>query len=201
MQSQTMNTREKILMAFENLIFENNGKVPSNIEIAKKAGVAKGAMYYYFEDKDKLIDAVILSTVDRMTKNCIKILSNSQLDSLQKLSTLFIFYLHNLRTNVFLGSSDNNSFHQKVIKSYITHLTPVLTNIIEEGCSSGTFSCKYPALIAEFLLSELFITLDPSMIHFTHEELEQKMVGLAYVMSKLLETNQNSFDFLFKNLS
>lgn len=196
-----MNTREKILNAFEKLIIDKNGKVPSNIEIANSAGVAKGAMYYYFKDKDSLIDAVVLNNVSQMTNNCTKILSNPQLDSLQKLSALFTFYLQTLSTNAFLHSATNNTFHQKVLKSYIVHLTPILTEIIEDGCNHNVFNCKYPSLIAEFLLSELLITLDQSLIRFTQEELKQKMMGLAYIMSKILETPPNSFDFLFTNLS
>lgn len=196
-----MKTREKIITAFEKLVIDNHGRIPSNIEIAKEAKVAKGAMYYYFKDKDDLIDAVIFNSIEKMKQNCTKILSNPELDSLNKLSALFIFYLKNIKKKgTFLYSKENNLLHQKILKSYITHLTPILSEIIAEGCERDIFNCIYPSLIAEFLLSELIISLDQTVMHFTEEELKQKMTGLSYVMSKLLETDPNSFNFLFEEI-
>jgi Transcriptional regulator len=196
-----LNTREKILDAFERFVIENNGKIPSNIELAQFAGVAKGAMYYHFKDKEALIDLIIAKFVNQMKLNCTKILSNSNMTALEKMAALFAFYLRKIKNQEsFLYAKETDFPRQKILKSYIFHLTPIITNVIDEGCSQQLFNCQHPAVVAEFLLSELMISLDPTIFSFTDEELRKKMFGLSYIMEKLLETSSNSFNFFFETI-
>lgn len=196
-----MKTREKILTAFEEYVIKNHGKIPSNIELANYADVAKGAMYYHFKNKDDLIDSVIAMTVNKMTNSCTKILNNDKLNCLEKLSSLYQFYLNGIeKGEFFLYSNSNTIFHQKILKSYITHLVPIISNLISEGVTTKMFNCKHPAIVADFFLTELFFSLDRTIFLLTKDELKQKMIGLSYIMDKLLEAPKDSFSFLYKNI-
>lgn len=196
-----MKTREKILTAFEEYVIKNHGKIPSNIELANYAEVAKGAMYYHFKNKDDLIDSAISMSIDRMTNGCTKILNNNELNSLEKLSSLYQFYLNGIkRGELFLYSSSNTAFHQKILKSYITHLIPIVSSLISEGVNEKIFKCEYPTTVAEFFLTELIFSLDRTIFLLTKEELKQKMIGLSHIMDKLLETPSDSFSFLYKSI-
>ena len=50
---------EQILDAFQELLKEQDVKNISVSDIAKRAGIGKGSIYYYFESKDAILDALV----------------------------------------------------------------------------------------------------------------------------------------------
>ncbi len=52
-------TRERILTAAADLMFENGVSRTTVDDVQKRAGVSPGQLYHYFEDKDRLVRAVI----------------------------------------------------------------------------------------------------------------------------------------------
>jgi AcrR family transcriptional regulator len=51
-------------------LFANEGYYPTSIsKIAKKAGISKGLMYNYFESKEKLILALIVNGINKVTES------------------------------------------------------------------------------------------------------------------------------------
>ena len=48
-----------ILDALQQLLDENNIQTISVSDIAQKAGIGKGSIYYYFPSKDAILDALI----------------------------------------------------------------------------------------------------------------------------------------------
>ena len=50
---------EKILDALQQLMEKNNIHHISVSDIAAKAGIGKGSIYYYFSSKDAILDALI----------------------------------------------------------------------------------------------------------------------------------------------
>ena len=48
-----------ILDALQQLLEENNIQTISVSDIAQKAGIGKGSIYYYFPSKDAILDALI----------------------------------------------------------------------------------------------------------------------------------------------
>jgi AcrR family transcriptional regulator len=63
--SQEKNTRLAILTVTKDLLSEGNAN-PSMSEIAKKCGLTKSALYYFFENKKDLIHAVMQSTLEEL---------------------------------------------------------------------------------------------------------------------------------------
>ena len=57
MQEKTK--RDMILDAMQELMNESSGNAISVSDIARKAGIGKGSIYYYFPSKDDIMEAVI----------------------------------------------------------------------------------------------------------------------------------------------
>jgi len=55
----TLSKREKILNALQELLQTQNLNTISVSDIAQKAGIGKGSIYYYFSSKDAIVDALI----------------------------------------------------------------------------------------------------------------------------------------------
>ena len=53
------NKSEKILDALQQLLEERTIQHISVSDIAAKAGIGKGSIYYYFDSKDSIVDALI----------------------------------------------------------------------------------------------------------------------------------------------
>jgi len=53
-----MNNRSALLEAAKNLVAVKGVKATTVAEIAARAGVAKGLLFYYFRDKDSIIQAL-----------------------------------------------------------------------------------------------------------------------------------------------
>lgn len=62
--STSVDTREKLLRAAEELFVERGLDGVSVSDIAKKSGTTKGHLYYYFENKEQLFDAVLKEHLD-----------------------------------------------------------------------------------------------------------------------------------------
>ena len=56
---QNNNKRERILDAMQELMRTASAQAISVSDIAQKAGIGKGSIYYYFPSKNNIIDAVI----------------------------------------------------------------------------------------------------------------------------------------------
>ena len=56
---QYLNKREKILDAMQQLMTTADTRSITVSEIAQKAGIGKGSVYYYFPSKNDILDGVI----------------------------------------------------------------------------------------------------------------------------------------------
>ena len=63
---QNNNKRERILDAMQELMRTASAQAISVSDIAQKAGIGKGSIYYYFPSKNNIIDAVIERSYSRV---------------------------------------------------------------------------------------------------------------------------------------
>ena len=63
---QNHNKKEMILDAMQELMGSANVQAISVSDIAQKAGIGKGSIYYYFSSKNDIIDAVIERNYSRV---------------------------------------------------------------------------------------------------------------------------------------
>ena len=58
-EEKEIDKKELILNAMQELLKEGNAGTASVSDIAKKAGIAKGGIYYYFRSKEEVIDELV----------------------------------------------------------------------------------------------------------------------------------------------
>lgn len=170
--------------------------------IAKNAGIGKGSIYYYFESKDEIIDAVI----ERSYKAAInEFFDNMPPESStpEKLKTLF----RTITREEFRDSSgniilslhlkDDPLLHYKMMITAIRTISPILTRLLEEGRADGSVHTESPQESAEMIVAMLTFLLDNSFFPSDSESIYRKLKLYAGVLETCLRTEKGSFDFLF----
>ena len=62
--------RELILNTMQELFQEGKAGTASVSDIAKRAGIAKGGLYYYFASKEEVLDALVEREYENIIQNC-----------------------------------------------------------------------------------------------------------------------------------
>lgn len=104
-KEEALHTRNNILKAALN-VFYNQGVGKSSLEdIAKAAGVTRGAVYWHFKDKNHLFSALHNDIHTALLDEIVTVLEDNSLPPLKQLSEFCIDILENL-----YDDSDRNKF-------------------------------------------------------------------------------------------
>ncbi|WP_165172527.1 TetR/AcrR family transcriptional regulator [Adlercreutzia sp. ZJ242] len=195
-----MDKKELILNALRELFKEGKAGTASVSDIAKKAGIAKGGLYYYFRSKEEVLDALVSQEYADIIKACNELVEQSDGIATHKLALL----LHSYRNSYvdpsldeYLHMPQNAAIHQKSLAQILSALSQVVSQIIEQGIEEGTFTCEYPQEYAEIILSVFTFLLDPGIFPWTKEQQAAKMKALADMLEKGLCAPKDSFQFLY----
>lgn len=196
-----MNKKELILNTMQELFREGKAGAASVSDIAKRAGIAKGGLYYYFRSKEEVMDALVEREYAHIIQNCENIFNNNSLNATNK----FVLLLHNFNNayidpslNEYLHQPQNAGIHQKALAKLILSLSKLVSAIIEQGIQEGIYQCEYPEEYAQIILSVFTFLLDQSIFDWTPAQRIQKLEALASLIENGLSTEKGSFSFLYK---
>lgn len=170
--------------------------------IAKKAGIGKGSIYYYFRSKEEIIDAVIERSYSMAINEYFEKI-NKQSTTAEKLKTLFRSMLteefENSRKNIIipLHVQDDLLLHHKMMMIAIKTVSPILTEILSKGREDGSIHTDTPKESAEMIVAMLVFLLDRTFFPADRESMFRKLRLYANVLETCLKTERGSFDFLF----
>ncbi len=196
-----MNKMEKILDALQALFEEGHGGTASVSDIAKKAGIAKGGLYYYFRSKEDVLDALVDRQYSSIIEACRTLIDQSNGNALTKFAVLLeSYYRFSVNTSLdkHLHLPQNAAIHQKSLSEILNALSPIVSSILVQGIKEGTFICDYPQEYAEIILSVFTFLLDPGLFSWNAEQRYKKLNALSNLLEKGLSTPKNSFSFLYK---
>lgn len=171
-------------------------------KIAKNAGIGKGSIYYYFDSKEEIIDAVIERSYTNAIREYFANVKN-QSSAIEKLKALFRSMIAkefmNSRGNVIrnLHLRDDMQLHYKMIMTAIKTVSPLLTDILAEGVEEGSIHTEAPRESAEMIVAMLTFLLDSLFFPADNESTLRKLKLYADVLETCLEAEKGSFDFLF----
>ncbi len=197
--------KELILEAAQELMCQMSGKDISVNLIARQAGIAKGSVYYYFESKDQILDAV----VEKCYKNAIHEFFrelDSEKSALQKINLLFDSIIKSEFSNkkknliVNLHLSDDLVLHNKMKMIAVQEISPVLTALLRQGCAEGSIQTDYPKESAEMIVAVLTFFIDDTSFPSTTVSMEYKLKFFSYCLELCLKASPGSFDFLHKQI-
>jgi AcrR family transcriptional regulator len=192
--------KEIILDAMRALFVEGKAGTASVSDIAKKAGIAKGGMYYYFRSKEEVMDALVLREYEDIIRACNDVVEQSDGNALQKLGLLLYTYRSSYvdeSLDEYLHMPQNAAIHQKSLAQILSSLSNIIAGIIKQGIDEKLFACEYPQGYSEIILSVFAFLLDPGIFPWTEEEYRMKLKALADMLEKGLCAPKGSFGFLY----
>lgn len=195
-----MDKREIILNAMRELFEEGKAGTASVSDIAKKAGIAKGGLYYYFRSKEEVLDALVTREYEDIIKSCNVLIEQSKGNAIAKLALLLKIYRSSyvdMSLDEYLHMPQNAAIHQKSLAQILSSLSQIISYIIEQGIRDGDLTCEYPQEYSEIIMSVFTFLLDPGIFPWTDEQYIMKLKALADMMEKGFCTPKGSFSFLY----
>jgi len=192
--------KSEILDAAE-LLFLSKGYTRATInDILREVGIAKGTFYYHFQSKEEVMDAIVMRYIESGVEAAAAIAADPSLTAHEKIFRIvtsggkeadgkerMIEQLHQI---------SNAEMHQKSLVESILRLTPVLTNVVEQGIEEGAFRTDYPRETVEFLLVSSQFLFDEGIFRWRPEELARKAAAFASMMEAALGAKRGSFGYM-----
>ena len=193
---------QKILDALQQLLEEKSIRHISVSEIAEKAGIGKGSIYYYYPSKDAIVDALIRRSYEQPLLTAKSLSSRTDISSFTRMAMLFqacrnssvVFIRQKHRSET--SAQDLALLHQKYLNYLVSELKPVLTEIISQGIACGEIHFDYPVALSEIALIVLAVKLDNSLVPSTPEEIEDTLKGLISLLEKGTGVPAGTLDYL-----
>lgn len=196
---------DRILDALQQLLEDSPIQNISVSDIAKKAEMGKGSIYYYFPSKEAILDALIERNYEKPLKTAGSLAAQTEISPFIRMAMILqacrsssAAFLSHGNTSPDAGSSaqDFAFLHQKYMNHLISELKPVLTEIIRQGIASGEIHFEYPAALAEIVLIVLAVKLNNTFLSSTAEDSEDTIRGLVALLEKGTGIPQGSINYL-----
>ncbi|MCD8015935.1 MAG: TetR/AcrR family transcriptional regulator [Lachnospiraceae bacterium] len=193
----------KILDALQALLEEKSIGTISVREIAEKAGIGKGSIYYYFSSKEAIMEALVERDYQKPLDTAKSLAGQREVSPFTRMAMIFqacrtssmefgIRQSSDLRTE----APEKAFIHQRYITYLIQELTPTLTEIIQQGIDGGDIHFDNPSALAEIVLIVLAVKLDNTLVPSTQEEIENTIVGLISLLENGTGNPPGSLNFL-----
>lgn len=155
--------REKIFNAAVKEFSEKGTTATTMKEISQKAGVGKGTLYRYFENKEDLVSSLLSYGFEQLTleiKNRLAGFDNATEKLRQAVTVQLEYYKEHcdfcrFLTREFWGYKNKFTENIKEIRS---NYTVVIEEIIEEGIEQEEFKAKDPEIAAVSLIGMVNLT-------------------------------------------
>lgn len=196
-----MDKKELILNAMMSLLTENKGATCSVSDIAKKAGIGKGSIYYYFKSKEEIFDALVEHIYNDKIEKCKVEIDNAKVNAIEKLSLLFKTYKSSMvasSIDEYLHLQQNAAIHQKSLAKILYSLSPIVTDIIKQGVNEKLFQCHSPEETAEVFLSIYCFLFDPGIFSWSKDHVLNQSKALADLLERGLMAPKGSLQFFYK---
>ncbi|MCI9464277.1 MAG: TetR/AcrR family transcriptional regulator [Lachnospiraceae bacterium] len=185
--------RNEILDVAERLFSTKGFDNTSTNDILNEIGIARGTLYYHFQSKEDILDAMTDRMVGQMFVKAKELAAQKNIPVLQRL-TIMIKALNvsgdwgdQLMEQI--HKPQNALMHQKIQEKLLAEMNPLLTGLIEEGIAQGICGTDYPAEVAEmtFLYAN---TVFDDLMEYSEEEKRRKIEAFIYNLERLLKMEQ-----------
>lgn len=188
--------KNEILDVAEQLFSQVGYEATSTNKIAKAAGIAQGTLFYHFESKDALADALIARQLGEDLAVFQKVSQSEQLSGFQKLAWFFVFELdddfNHLSRYHYMTASQNLVLQQKMSRQLVATFTPVLTAWLIQAQGEKSVAIDDPTLTAEFFLTTFHHWVDSSLYPWTKSERVSRIEQVQPFFEKLFGLEPNS---------
>ena len=197
--------RKEILETAERLFITKGYTKTTVNDILKEIGKAKWTFYHYFKSKEEVMDEIIMRIIKEDVAKAKVIVSNPNIPVLEKLFRVLIEQSPksgDVKDKMIeqFHQPNNAEMHQKSLVQSIIHLSPVLTEILEQGIEEGIFSTSYPQETLELLLSSAQVIFDDGLFQWKPEEMMRRVKAYIKMMEASVGAKEGSFDYMMEVL-
>ena len=200
----------QILDALQELLENRDIQAISVSEIAQKAGIGKGSIYYYFPSKSAILDALVERNYEKPLQTAKNLAKQTEVSPFTRMAMLFqacrnssseFLRLGNTAAETESAEASESSYetaflHQKYLQHLITELKPALSEIIRQGIDSGVINFDYPDALAEIVLIVLSVKMANILLPSAPQEIDTTIRGLISLLEKGTDNPPGSLDFL-----
>jgi len=193
----------QILDALQSLLESQNIQTITVSEIAQAAGIGKGSIYYYFDSKDAILEALIERNYKKPLDTAKNLAKQTNIPPFTRMAMIFqacknssAEYLRQDTEPSSASAQENAYIHQKYLNHLICELKPELAAIIEQGVEAGEIHFDYPQALAEIVLIVLTVKMGNTLVPSTPEQISETMRALISLLEKGTGNPQGSLNFL-----
>lgn len=187
--------RNEILDAAEELFVTKGYDKTSTNDILDKVKIARGTLYYHFKSKEDILNAMI----DRINSSLIARAEAVAKDKSVPIVERIVMTISSLRVNTDIGNEiitlvhkpQNALMHQKMQKSLVEGVLPILTDLVNEGNKEGIFDVKYPKETTEMLILYSTIAFDDDYDE-SLESSKKRIIAFLINTERLLGAKEGS---------
>lgn len=187
--------KNEILDAAERLFGTKGFDGTSTHDILNAVGIARGTLYYHFKSKEDILDAMIDRMTGRLVQDAAEIAADKAVPVLQRLTEMMLALnvQGNLGREIMaqVHKPQNALMHQKMREHLLGEITPIVSDLLEEGMAQGICRTDYPAEVAEMTLLYSNTAFD-TLIKYDEEERQRKIAAFIYNLERLLGMEQGS---------
>jgi len=192
--------RLEILLAAEHL-FTTQGYANTTInDILRAVGIAKGTLYYHFQSKSDILEAIVLMYVNKGVEAAEYIAANGKLNAHEKLKLILSaqsFDSGNKKEMIdHMHRIENAELHMKSLTETIKRISPIIARVIEQGVEEGIYETKNAQEVVEFLLVSSQFLLDTAIFDWTAKQLMKRAETFQMIIETVLHAEEGSFSFI-----
>ena len=187
MSSDKTDIREQIVLTASHIFSKYGFRKATMDEIAHSMGKGKSSIYYYFESKEEIYEAVIEREAELLRREVIKSISNSD-DPKDKLRNYVLTRMKTFRrvSNFYDAIKtevvSHLDFIDKIRKKYDREEIHLLQDILEEGVNKNVFRIENVELAAIAVVTALKGLEIPLFWSNKRKNAEEQIEGLLNVL-------------------
>lgn len=206
---ETRTKRDLILDSFRELLENEDIQHISVNEIAKKAGIGKGSIYYYFSSKDEILNALIKRTYADVVEMAKELVHQTDLSIYARLAKItnaciaatgdFLRRSEAVRNKMDVSERiyDSAYIHQQFMKHSIVDFKEIYTEIIQQEIDKGTIQVDSAAEVAEIVLIVLTVKIDNTLSPSSDEETAKTLQTLITLLERGTGNKDGAFGIRF----
>ncbi|SHI79075.1 transcriptional regulator, TetR family [Propionispora hippei DSM 15287] len=156
---------DEILDTAEPLFAANGYRQTTVQDITNQMGVAKGMIYYYFNSKEAILEAVINRQISILLTDMKNMACSQLIPPPQKIEFMInsIYHTAKYKNGLlldFLSDEKHLDIRNKIVHQNALLLKPWLLKVIDEGVLKGCFQVSDPLIALNFIMSILHCITD-----------------------------------------
>lgn len=194
--------RLEIIEAAQQLFITQGFNNTTIVQILRKVGIAKGTLYYYFQSKEEILDAIVLMYIEQGVEAARALLADRSMGAHEKLRLIISAqsFEQGDKGEVIeqLHGVNNAELHMKSITETIKAIAPIIAEVIQQGIEEGVYRTDSDNVqeVVEFLLVGSQFLLDIGIFEWNAQQLLKRAEAFQSIVESVLHAERGSFSYI-----